>query len=381
MRRLSRLVGIVLSVVSLATAPGGSLRAHDYHEGHNEHRVADGAEARHYLRVFRESGDDQALDRAWRLLVPELEDPDVAPETLVLAATVAQSRHHFDQARSLLEVALKAQPSQQQALLLLASLQVLRGDAGAAAESCRRLQRVSALVQLVCRARVALAEGNYEREFRALAAALPTLTPTKEGRDVYAWAVAVAGDLATAAQQNQDAVRYYEQSLALVESTQVRAALVDRLLAESRLVAAEVALDVEATALALEVRRMIVARRQGRESSVSTAIALADAEFQRWIAARDWAHAREMARFYLDVLERHALAFRLATINLESQREPEDILLFERAAGVAGELPILPPVRAVSGSGFPGGCSTLTYCHYQDDAAPHDQEVQLGYSF
>jgi tetratricopeptide (TPR) repeat protein len=380
-RRLSRLVGIFLSVVWLAAASGGPLRAHDYRAGQGDHQLSEGAEAQHYLRIFRESGDDQALDEAWRLLEPRLGEPGVDSDTLVLAATVAQSRHEFDQARSLLDRVLSAQPSHQQALLLLASLQVLQGDTHAAAGSCRRLQRVSALVQLVCRARVALADDNYDREFRALSAALPTLTPTKEGREVYAWAVAVAGDLATAALQNQNAIGYYEQSLALVESTQVRAALVDRLLAQGRLVAAEAALDVEATALALKVRRMIVARRQGRESSVSTAIALADAEFQRWIAARDWAHAREMARFYLDVLERHALAFRLASINLESQREPEDILLFERAAKVAGEQPILPPVRAVSGSGFPGGCVTLTHCHYQDDAAPHYQKVQLGYSF
>ena len=55
-----------------------------------------------------------------------------------------------------------------------------------------------------------------------------------------------------------------------------------------------------------------------------------------WIAAEDWLHAREMARFYLDVVERPALARQLAEVNIKLQREPEDIRLFERTRATRG---------------------------------------------
>ena len=49
--------------------------------------------------------------------------------------------------------------------------------------------------------------------------------------------------------------------------------------------------------------------------------------FEHWISHEDWTHAREKTRFYLDVVERPALARRLAEINLTIQQEPEDRML------------------------------------------------------
>jgi hypothetical protein len=49
-----------------------------------------------------------------------------------------------------------------------------------------------------------------------------------------------------------------------------------------------------------------------------------------WIARDDWLHAREMARFYFDVVDRPELARHLASINVSLQREPEDLRLEER---------------------------------------------------
>ena len=46
-----------------------------------------------------------------------------------------------------------------------------------------------------------------------------------------------------------------------------------------------------------------------------------------WIANEDWLHAREMTRFFIDVVDRPTLARRLALINISLQQEPEDLLL------------------------------------------------------
>ena len=117
---------------------------------------------------------------------------------------------------------------------------------------------------------------------------------------------------------------------AITESTQVRAALVDVLLTSEKLKQAADVLNAGSGALPLDVRRLIVARRTGRENAVRAEIAAADREFRHWIADEDWLHAREMARFYLDVLERPALARRLAALNASLQHEPEDLLLSRR---------------------------------------------------
>ena len=58
------------------------------------------------IRAFRITGDDDHLDKAWLLLGPMLEDEHVDAATLIDAATVAQARHRFELALSLIERAL-----------------------------------------------------------------------------------------------------------------------------------------------------------------------------------------------------------------------------------------------------------------------------------
>ena len=62
-------------------------------------------------------------------------------------------------------------------------------------------------------------------------------------------------------------------------------------------------------------------------------------EFTEWIADEDWLHAREMARFYIDVDDRPDLARRLALINLDLQREPEDERLERRTRPASSSKP------------------------------------------
>ena len=120
--------------------------------------------------------------------------------------------------------------------------------------------------------------------------------------------------------------------MTLVENTQVRSALVDVLLANNRLADAEAALENGSGALPLDVRRLILAKRQGRIADVTARVEAFDHRFREWIAAEDWLHAREMARFYLDVVDRPKVGRRLAVINFAFQKEPEDQRLLLRSA-------------------------------------------------
>ena len=176
-----------------------------------------------------------------------------------------------------------------------------------------------------------LLAATNEKALKQLTAVLPHIDKDTADAGRLAWSFSVAGD-AAAELDAKLAVSLYERSLELAESSQVRSALVDVLLNLDRLDEAKAVLDAGSTALPLAVRRLIVARREGREGEFAADIGRADRRFRHWITHGDWLHAREMARFYLDVLPRPQLARRLAAKNLELQREPEDLRLARRSA-------------------------------------------------
>lgn len=253
-------------------------------------------------------------------------------ERLVASARVAQARHDFDRALGDIERALALDPHNDPAWLLAASIHLVRGDTKTAQAACRRLRYVPAIAVITCSARVSIARGESERVLQPLEAILEVIDLESTEAAWTAWAYSVAGDAARTV--NPDAaVRYYEQSLSLLPNTQVRAALVDVLIEHNRLEEAARILDAGPNTLPLDIRQLIVDKRSGRKPDPATIRELVH-RFEHWISHEDWTHAREMARFYLDVVERPALARRLAEINLRIQREPEDRLLALRAGAV-----------------------------------------------
>ncbi|MEM8815555.1 MAG: hypothetical protein AAGE85_06990 [Pseudomonadota bacterium] len=334
----------IAGLAALLFAPAAE--AHDVHEAHVEAHEAEAHYAREghvsptathdavrpLIRAFRESGDDAHLDAAWALIEPDLEAHDVDTATLVDAAMVAQSRHDFELALELVDRALAKRPHLDSAWLLRASIELVRGRIDSALDACRKLRRVAAMTAVTCRSRVAIAQGRNETALRQMTAVLAHVRRDDAYADGLAWSFSVAGD-AAADLDTKLAASLYGNSLDLAESTQVRSALVDVLLRADRLDDAKAALASGSAALPLTVRRMIVAKRENRDAEIAHEIARADRRFRHWIAHEDWLHAREMARFYLDVLPRPALAQQLARVNLAQQREAEDLLLAARTRG------------------------------------------------
>ncbi|MGB5258379.1 MAG: hypothetical protein WBN44_14085 [Woeseiaceae bacterium] len=356
--------GLILMALLVCTLMASPLKAHDVHDHGDKQQnklvepVAED-DVRDLLRRFRATGDDAWLERAWTSVDPELAGGNA--DVLVDAAFVAQARHDFDRALDLTRRALSMKRNFDQAWLLAASVHLVRGETAAAKEACRELQRVHWLAIVGCHARVSHARGNAD-EVRGQLGQLIAATPESGGNsELLAWAHGIAGDLAVAGNDVGQAIHHFRRSLDLAESSQVRAALVDVLIDERRLTEAQHVLDGGAGALPLDVRRMIVAKQSGRESKCAAAVAAANKEFQSWIAAEDWLHAREMSRFYLDVMERPELARYLAEINLSIQKEPEDQDLYWRtharmspgaqaaSAGPGEPAIVAPPSLAESG--------------------------------
>ncbi len=298
-------------------------------EHHKAHYKPHGGidDARALVIAFRETGDDRNLDQAWQILEPALKSNDPPADLLVTAAFVAQSRHEFTRAQKLLERALAMNSNDDEARLLSASIYLVRGDANAAAKACGELRQVEALVRITCNARVAVATREHSRALRSLEGVLKIVDTEHIPSELLAWSYSVAGDLAVASSEATKAIDLYRQSLGLAERTQVRAALIDVYISEADYASAWQALDAEKTALPLLVRRLILAKKLDRIDSVRPQLHRVQHEFEDWIRDEDWLHAREMTRFYIDVVERPELARKLALINIRLQQEPEDLLL------------------------------------------------------
>ena len=325
------LILIVALVAALIDSPAHAHEVHD-HRAIARHATqnADSGNARDLLQAFRETGDDSYLDRAWQKLKPALAQQRNA-DILIDAALVAQARHHFALAMDFTKEALLIDSTNAQAYLLLASIALVQGNAELARDACKRLHNVPVLVVITCQSRVAVAAGNIRNMREKLGRLLAIADENWLRPEWLAWSFSVAGDLAYADGKTEEAIEHYTRSLAIAESTQVRSALVDVLIERGDYVRAEREIEAGASALPLVIRRYIVAKRRHGDHALAAEVNATHNTFQLWIAEQDWLHAREMARFYIDVLEKPSLARRLAEINVSLQREREDLLLLTRS--------------------------------------------------
>ena len=294
---------------------------------HHPDEAARSPTPRELLETFRRNGNDAYLDLAWAKLQPALQNPEVSARTWIDAAAIAQARHEFEQSLEFLDRALTLDPRNEQAWLLKASVHLVLGETEQAASACAQLARASLLVVVGCRSRVEIANGQMGgagQQLLAILEARQKMADADNGAPAMAWAWSIAGDLMVLRQQLDAAVGYYKHSLGMRGNAQVRAAMVDALIEMGSWHEAGQALE-DADALPLKVRRHIIDKKLQRADS--HAIEHMDHEFETWIAAKDWLHAREMARFYIDVIRRPALARELALINIALQREHEDVRL------------------------------------------------------
>lgn len=255
-------------------------------------------------------------------------------------ALEAERKHHFEIAAHHLRRVVSDEPRNAQAWLILASLETVRGDMDAAREACSiATQHLDPLVALACRGRLALADAEDKAE--AYARLERVLShPAYAGREdrIFLWAVGVAAELAVAVDNAREADRLFEQALVRQAPVYLQAAYLDHLLATARPEQVLAYVAQQPRLLALELRRALALVELKDTQALVPSRARLHETFQTWMAQGDFTHGREMAMFYLDVLDRPALAATAATENLKYQREPEDKALYERATGATNPL-------------------------------------------
>jgi hypothetical protein len=293
------------------------------------------ASASRYLALAREQGDARyaglALGalRAWPIGRP------TPTEVLVMRATVAQYLHDFDGAALLLQQALIREPAHAQALLTLATVRRVQARLSESDVACHALlQSGQALHGQACLAENLSLRGKHEAARQAIEALLgQAQVRAPAAFALRQWLLTTLAEVHERAGQPRAAEAAWQQAMALGAHPYVLAAYADFLLQQGRsqevlsLLADQTQTDAVLLRLCIAAKRVQDAHLGGWAKEMQQRLA---ASASRPDGAQ--VHAREQARFALEVQHLPEQALGLARLNLKFQRETADLLVFAQAA-------------------------------------------------
>jgi len=300
------------------------------------------AAARLLITEGRNAGDARLVGAAVAVLRPFLANPDA--QTLTLVATARQYQHDFPGALTLLEAAIGLDPTDIDAILTRATVQIVRGRFDLAGLDCDRLNGLARPdVGFLCHATSRLLTADAPQIYDRLGALLAQpglLAPALQG-----WARGLQGEIAalqgnSAVAQGHLAAVIAADPLALRE----RLLLADLLLAEGEAARVLAVLDPAIAADGVLIRRVLAARAVGAKAVAQAAtVELA----QRVALNLDLgltAHAREETLYFLRIAQDPGMALQRALVNWNLQHEIEDAQLLVDAAMFAGRPEAAAPV-------------------------------------
>ena len=294
--------------------------------------------ARATINEGRDAGDSRMVGAALGILRPFLANPD--PETLYLAATARQYQHDFHGALKLLDQALQLDPADVNARLSRATIQTVLGDYDLAQQDCREIRSARG-VAFLCQATALLLTDQAPAIFERLA--LMVDLPEFLDPALKPWALGLMGEMAEASGDHARARDYFAQVLAIdPKAIRERLILADLLLQDGM---ADQVPALLATAPATDgvlIRRVLAAMASGGAAKADRA-ELAK-RFQLNLDLGLTAHAREEARYFLEIAGDPAMALARAQVNWNLQHEFEDAKLLIDAAVAAGQPAAAKPV-------------------------------------
>jgi len=334
--------------------------------------------ARQAIDQARRSGDPRDWGQAQSALAPWWADAQAPGPVRLLRATIRQGQHDFGAALADLN-ALVAAPDanagaangrlglrradysqvaspglalRAQAELTRASIHQVQGRYAEARTGCERLAGAdyAALGPGVqAPARACLAEVGQLQGRLTARQADATLAALGSADDP--WLALLRAELAQRSGNRRADALFRAATAGDAPGLYALAAYADWLLDQQRPAEAERLLRGYEAADALLLRTAIARHRLarsspgGRTAEADALIPQLQARFDAALARGDRSHAREQARFALDLLGDAPQALALAQSNWAWQREPADALLLLRAAAAAGQPEAGEPVR------------------------------------
>jgi len=289
--------------------------------------------ARFYIQQSRTSGDLRYLGYAEAVLTPWVHQPPAVPDVLVLQATVQQSRHDFSAALATLDRSLAARRNDAQAWLIRATILRVLGRYDEAATACEQFAHwANPTLSTLCRQGLRGLNGSLASAY----ATLVQLSPQGLLDAEKAWLDSELGEMAVRLGRDAAAEHWFRQGLALVPTDfYVRAAYADLLLRQRRAPEALTLLQGQDSLEPL-LLRIAIAQKMLRDPRVAHSSARLEAAFATEAQRGEAVHRREQARFLLEVEDRPKLALAAALENWKVQREPDDVLVFVKAARAVG---------------------------------------------
>ena len=304
--------------------------------------------SRSLLARARADGDARLAGQALGALGAWEGDAAAPVEIRLQRATLHQHLHDFDAAAAELAAVLAGSPRHPQALLTLATVARVQGRYEASDRACTTLAEAGQpLYARACLAENRALRGEADaarRELRALLAAAP------EQPDWAGWVRTTMGELELRAGRLDAAIAELHAALRAAPDPYARLALVDALIEARRWTEAQSMLAADAgDGDALLLRRAIVARGLGMPEADALRRELAARYAQAALRPEAAAvHARERARFALEVEGDAPRAVALARANLRTQREAIDLVILTRAARAAGDASAVAEAAALA---------------------------------
>jgi tetratricopeptide (TPR) repeat protein len=296
-----------------------------------------------YVELGRAEADPRYYGYAQAALEPWWDEPQPAPEVLLLRATLRQNRHDFQGALKDLEQLLKMQPRNAQAWLTRAVILGVQGDYPNALRSCMPLSRLTtALLASACTGSVLSVAGQAEAGYRALQQALAN-NPQADPRERL-WALTILAETAARLGRTLAAEQHFQQALALgVRDVYLLSAYADFLFDQDR--PAEVrALLGDDTRPDPFLLRLTLAEQRLNSPQANAYRDNLQARIQANRLRGDTTHLGGEACFALHLSRQPAEALQLALRNWTVQREPADARLVLEAALAANDARAARPV-------------------------------------
>lgn len=306
-----------------------------------------------YIRLAREESDPDYYRKASELIQPWAKKPAIPgvrekaiPDDLrLIRATLAQHNHDYRDASADLLHIVRKQPQHVQAWLTLSTIQLVQGDYPQAEVSCSVLGKITShWLASLCYSQLYSFTGSAERAFDLQKTLLAQSDPQQA--ELQLWVTGLLAETALRLGRMQTAEEYFKAGLAIKNNdTYLLRTYSEFLLAQNRSAEVITLLKKFQDNDQLLLRLAMAVKASGDEAWLSQLVSKLTTSFETAIAIHGHAHDRDAALFLLEFKDDHQQALKLAMLNWQIQKEPDDALLLLQAAKAANQPEVIQQVR------------------------------------